>query len=81
MTGRVLERKLVSLRISALEEEIKRLNDTVKVLTKIHSDFERGDCVIHSDFEREDRVRLSDDDADSRKLKVTRVRPILWEVR
>ena len=49
------------MRISDLEEEIKRLNDKVELLTKIQRDFERGDCG-----------RLSDDDTD-RELKVTRV--------
>ena len=57
---RSLERKLDRMRISALENEVKRLKDKIEALEKIKSDFEIGDCV---------QVR---DDKLERELKVTK---------
>ena len=56
-----LERKLDRMRISALENEVKRLKDKVKVLENIQSDFESRDCV---------QVRY---DKLEKELKVTKV--------
>ena len=59
---RSLERKLDRMRISALENEVKRLEVKIEVLEKIKCDFEIGDCVL--------QVR---DDKLERELKVTKV--------
>ena len=62
-----LERELNTLRISALEEEIKKLSKKVAKLEKEEDDFERGNIV-----------RLKDKN-DNRILEVVRVTPkSLW---